>query len=625
MGFAIPKPRVWSMSNPFQKAAETVTPHQAAVRAPGRAVSLDLAISLTSADLTLLTRSKEIHPGGSIAVSPAGATLALGDEAREMEGRVPPHIRVLQPLLGGRVSDDQLALRVLEHALKRGGFAGPMGPRVLLAVPDSLTESERRSLTEAARSAGARHVRLISQSLAAAVGAGVPVLQARGSLIVDLDASSGEAALISYGRVLQSRPLQASRYHFQMAVCDAIRRDRHVQISLKAADALLTELGETNPTDPFRTASVGGRDLAEGLPRRIEVSVQEVFGAIQPLLDGLQKELRAMIAQIPAPLLGDLVKEGLVLTGRGAQLRGLVGFVTEHTRLNAVLADEPEFTGKRGLQRILKDDCVRRALLGEVQKVVSRSPLSPARTTAAAVVLLGLACTFVGAMPMASTSAQVETALDSTLSPLWKVASRPLSMGPKTEVAPVAPITAEERRRAQQLEAENKRLRTLMKLKAAPYAKGNSQAARVIAREPQGWLSSLVLDVGSKNGLKPGLPVISSEGLLGSVQQVNGSSARVRVLTHSKSAVAASIPARKASGVLYGKNQKLGELRFVDPDKKVKVGDKVVTSGLDGRFPPGIPLGTVVRLKTPQDNVYSTVLVQPAASADSTEVLVLKP
>lgn len=606
----------------WRKASDAPTVNLAQ-RAKGRAVPVDVAIALTSQELFVETRSRETSPGSSIAVTPAGATLAMGNEAKEMDGRVPPHIRVIQPLLGGKVSDSNLAVRVLENALKSAGFAGSLGPKVLLETPASLTDSEKKSLTEAARSAGARKVEMVSQCLVAAVGAGLPVLEARGSMVLDLDNSSAEAGLITYGRVLHSRPLVASRQHFQQALIDAIRRESHVQICNTAAEALLRELGSAAPQDRDRSFAVGGRDLAAGLPRKIDVSAGEVYDAIHPLLDGLAREMIALIGESPTELLSDVSRDGLILTGEGADLNELDSFLSEATHVPVRRAEKFAQAGPRGLRTLLKNDDLRRALLGAPKKSASTSSrLSPTRALALSVLLLGLIASLVSVLSTTTLANTRSTPLDSTLTPLWKMSSG--FFGPKVDTEP-SPVTAEERRRHQQLAAENLRLRALVKLRPAAFSKGGVVAARVIAREPQGWLSWLVLDAGTPQGVKVGSPVVSGDGLLGSLASVSASSSRVMVLTNPRSIVAATVKGRKANGMLYGSNQKTCELRYLDPEAKIKVGDLVYTSGLDGKFPAGLKIGRVVQNTHPQGAVYSSVTVEPSASLSSPEVAVLKP
>lgn len=604
-----------------ERAAESERP--VARRRPGRRVSFDLAVALTSQELASCTRSKEVVPGGCIAVSPAGVTLAMGERAREMEGRVPVHVRVLQPLQGGRVVDSNLAVRLFENIFKTTGQRGPVGPRVLLQAPSNLTDAERKNLIEAARSAGARSVQLVAQSLVAAVGADMPVLEPTGSLVVDLDGTAAELSLISYGRVLETRSLTASRQLCETAVSDLVRRELHVQISMGTAEALLREIGSAERTSSEQTMAIGGRDLVEGLPRKVEVSSDLVFRAIQPALDQLARELHTLLAEIPGELLADIVRTGVVLTGAGARLNGLESYLSRRLNVKVRLAPEAEQAGIQGLHRLLREDGLRRALIGAPHKMTAPSlrVSSPGRIAAAAVLFLGLLGAFVPLAGQASAGAQsVDSAFQSGLAPFWKAAS-----SGSENIGPPVPdsIKAEQRRRQQSLAEENSRLRSLLKLKAAPFSKGKMRAARVIARDPQGWLSWVVLDAGSAEGIKQGMPVVAPEGLLGTVSSVNKNSSRVRLLTHPNSAIAATIKNRKANGVLYGRNQKACELRFVDPEKVVKPGDLVTTSGLDGRYPAGLTLGRVLQVKAPQDNVYSSVLVAPANASSSTAVLLL--
>lgn len=573
-------------------------------RAPGRRVRADLAVALTSRELLAATRSRQLEPGGCIAVSPTGTTLALGDKAREMEGRVPPHLRVLQPLQGGRVRDAQLAARVLQHAFRQAGFTGPVGPRLLLQIPGSLTDSERCSLREAARSAGARSVELVEQCLVAAVGAGLPVLEARASLVIHLDWGSAEAALISYGRVLARRSLPASTQQWQQALCDLIRRDFQVQLSLDTANQLLFALGNAFQKQADEVLAVGGRDLAKGLPRLMEIGSATVHAALHPSLLSLARELKSLVAEASTELLGDLVEHGVTLTGPGAQLAGLDSYLSAEVGL--LVTRQPE---DAGLTRMVSESPLRRALLGATLR---RRNWRPARLAAAAVLFLGLG----GVLLNLLTSPRLDTAFQNGLAPFFKAANATSISTTRPD-----PVRAEERRRQQQLLAENNRLRALVKLPAAPYSRGGVKSARVIAREPQGWPGMLTLDAGSNQGVRVGMPVVDSAGMVGTISTVSRSSARVRSLNHPNTVVAARVGS--ANGVFYGRNQPSGELRFLDPDAKIKVGDKVFTSGLDGRYPAGLAMGKVVRF-TPQRAAYSSAWVQPAGPVRGPEVLLLQ-
>lgn len=598
---AIPTPKTQSVSS------ATVTPVQTLERPPGSRVRVDLAVSLTSQELYTVTAGRELEPGACIAVSPSGATLALGSMARQMEGRVPPHVRVLQPLQGGRVHDSQLAIRILENAFREAGFRGPVGPRVLLQVPSALTESERCSVIEAARAAGARSVELVDQCRAAAAGAELPLLQPRASLIVHLDATSAEAGLISYGRLLDQRTLTASWQHWQNAVCDLVRRDFQVEISMSTADTLLHAVGGALPSEEESLCAVGGRDLGRGLPRKIDVSSSAVHQAISPSLDQLARELQSLVTSSSHEQLQDLVANGMVVAGPGAALNGLQDFLNQ--RIQLAVRSQPE---GEGLLRVVREKDLRRSLLGSGEG--KKWTWKPTRLAAGGVLLAGL----LGVALSLAPAGAGESPLQASMAPLWKAAAPT----PPANVRS-AGLSQEERRRQQQVQEENERLRSLVKLKGADYARGGVLAARVLTYQPPGWPGMFVLDSGSAQGVKAGMPVVTAEGLAGTVSSASRESSRVRLLSHPNSVVSARVGRSRVNGILYGRNQKLCELRFLDPNAKVRAGDIVTTSGLDGRYPAGIRLGEVTGT-APQKAVYSSVLVRPFASDTSTEVLLLK-
>lgn len=260
----------------------------------------------------------------------------------------------------------------------------------------------------------------------------------------------------------------------------------------------------------------------------------------------------------------------------------------------------------------MREAGLRRSLLGATRR--KRIPSwKPTHLAAAAVLLLGLGG---AALSMAPANAG-ESPLQASLAPLWKAVAPPVT------AARDDGLSQEERRRQQQISSENQRLRQLVKLRSAPYASGGVLGARVLTHQPAGWPGMLVLDSGSAQGVKVAMPVVNGEGLVGTVSSVTRDSSRVRLLTHPNTVISARVGRSQAKGVLYGRNQKFCELRFLDPESKVRPGELVYTSGLDGRYPAGIRLGKVAGL-SPQKAVYSSVLVQPANADESTEVLALR-
>lgn len=601
----------------------------------------DVGLSLGSGTVAVRMRDRMdvLDDGACLAVDRRDQKiLAYGAEARRYDGRTSDDIRLLRPIRGGAVTDSVAARHLLQRALK--GARLSMGqPHVVLGVSAALTAMERRNVAAAAKAAGAKQVHLVDQALLAALGAGLPVLEPDGSMVVDLGAGTAELAVLASGYVLAHGALKLGGDGMDDAIRDIVRKVHAVEISASSAERLKNELADATGRYQAELA-VPGRDLRTGLPTKVTVTASDVREAILPLLQSVAEEVRRVLRELSPDLLADVSRLGAVLTGGVAQMRGLAPYLEAETGLRMQVAEDPAAASGRGLERVLRDHRLRRRILAPESRgqksLAESSETRPQRGRLIALLLLAgsLLLTLFFARDIRNLQpTPVDDRLSGAMVPMWNLAGAlPFGLATATQASSLNDDVLlarlkEAERRSDVLGTENQRLRKLYK--AAPRPKGWQLApltmAPVVARSPKEWLNAMTLGAGSQQGLKQGMVVTSAEGLVGQLAYVTDGSSRVKLLTDPSMVVSAEIKKRKASGVLYGMGDGTYELRFLDPDTKLKEGDAVTTSGVDGLFPPGMSVGRVTRVSRLRDQLHQVAVVSPSVDfGELREVLILQ-
>jgi rod shape-determining protein MreB len=273
-----------------------------------------------------------------------GDILALGDEAHAMLGRAPEHMVIVRPLRGGAISDFETTARLLSLLYRRVG-AGRFGarPRVVVGVPMSLTKVERRAVQEAAVTAGARGAYLIEEPLAAAIGAGLPIAEVTGCLVVDVGGGTTQVACIASGGIVTVRAVRVGGFDMDAAIQQHIRREYNVAIGEQTAERLKTTVGSAQATSaplPER-AEARGRDIAYGLPKTLLLSPDEVRAALEDPVSQVVQTIVETLAASPPELATDILDKGMVMTGGGSLLRGLDARITKETGIVVHHTDDP--------------------------------------------------------------------------------------------------------------------------------------------------------------------------------------------------------------------------------------------------------------------------------------------
>ena len=317
--------------------------------------SNDLSIDLGTANTLIYVRDQGIvlnEPSVvSIRIHNGQKTVtAVGSDAKRMLGRTPGNISAIRPLKDGVIADFQVTEKMLQHFIHKvheNSFIRP-SPRVLVCVQCKSTQVERRAIRESVMSAGAREVRLIEEPMAAAIGAGLPVDQASGSMVVDIGGGTTEIAIISLNGVVYSESVRIGGDRFDEAITTHVRRNYGSLIGDATAERIKKEIGCAFPSSEIREIDVRGRNLAEGVPRSFTLNGDEILEALQEPLSAIVQAVKSALEQSPPELASDIAESGLVLTGGGALLRDLDKLLSEETGLPVIVADDPLSCVARG-------------------------------------------------------------------------------------------------------------------------------------------------------------------------------------------------------------------------------------------------------------------------------------
>jgi rod shape-determining protein MreB len=275
---------------------------------------------------------------------------AVGIEAKKMLGRTPGNITAIRPLKDGVIADFAVTERMLRYFIEKVHESKILrpSPRILICVPCGSTQVERRAIRESAAMAGAREVYLIEEPMSAAIGAGMPVDQAQGSMVLDIGGGTSEVAVISLNGIVYSNSVRIGGDKFDEAIIAYVRRNYGTLIGESTAERIKHEIGAAYPSSQVREIEVKGRNLAEGIPRSFTLNSNEILEALQEALSGIIGAVKLALEQTPPDLGADVANKGIVLTGGGALLTDLDKLISEETGLPVYVADDPLTCVARG-------------------------------------------------------------------------------------------------------------------------------------------------------------------------------------------------------------------------------------------------------------------------------------
>jgi len=329
-----------------------------------------LGIDLGTTSVLVFVPGKGIvlHEPSVVAVSQMdNRVLAVGDEAKEMIGRTPGEIIAYRPMKDGVIADYRVTEAMLRYYIKKAlGRWNFFRPDVMVSVPAGVTSTERRAVVEAATKAGAREAYIIKEPILAAIGAGIPIHEARGHMVVDIGGGTTDVAVISLGGIVASTSVKCAGNRVDRAIADHLKKTANLAIGDKMAEQIKIHVGSAVPLDEELTMTVKGRDHLTGLPRSIELGTNEVVRAIGKELRMMVQAIKDVLQETPPELAADIIDNGIIMTGGSSQLRNLPELIFRRTGVKARLAKDAPYCVVKGTGEALKHlDVYKKAIISK--------------------------------------------------------------------------------------------------------------------------------------------------------------------------------------------------------------------------------------------------------------------
>jgi rod shape-determining protein MreB len=324
-----------------------------------RYFSNDLAIDLGTANTLVYARNKGIvvrEPSVVVVNKLTNRIEAVGGEAKEMLGRTPGNIESIRPMKDGVIADFEVTERMLEYFIKKAhGRKMYVHPRIVIGVPGEITQVEKRAVRDSATRAGATEVFLVEQAMMAAIGAGLPITEPSGNMIVDIGGGTTDVAVISLAGTVYSRSVRIAGNEMDDAVIQYLKRKYNLLIGERSAEHVKIDLGSAFPLKEELKLEIKGRDLIEGVPRTLTITDEEIRESLAEPVTTIVEAVRMALERTPPELSADIMDKGIVLSGGGSMLRGLDQRLRNETGLPVVLAEDPLSSVVLGTGRVLED------------------------------------------------------------------------------------------------------------------------------------------------------------------------------------------------------------------------------------------------------------------------------
>lgn len=321
--------------------------------------SHDIGIDLGTANTLVYVRDRGIvlrEPSVVSVMASNNAPLAVGIEAKKMLGRTPGTIKAIRPMKDGVIADFEIAEAMLRYFIKKAkNKVKLVAPRVVIAVPSGITEVESRAVIDSALSAGARAVHLVEEPMAAAIGAGIPVSEPSGSMIVDIGGGTTEVAVISLSGIVESRSTRTGGDSMDIAIMQFMKKHYSLMIGERTAENIKIQIGSAYPLEAEKSIEVKGRDLMAGLPKTVTITSQEIREALKDSIANIVDAVRITLERCPPELASDLIDHGIMLAGGGSLLTGLDTLISEETGLPVTLADDALSCVANGTGKMLEE------------------------------------------------------------------------------------------------------------------------------------------------------------------------------------------------------------------------------------------------------------------------------
>ncbi len=333
----------------------------------------EIGIDLGTANTLVYLKGKGIilrEPSVVAVNNHTGQELAVGLDAKQMIGRTPGNITAIRPLKDGVIADFETTQGMLKYFIKKATGNNPLTrPRVVICVPSGVTEVEKRAVVDSAMSAGAKEAYLIEEPMASAIGAGLPVAEPSGSMVVDIGGGTSEVAVISLGGIVVSRSLRVAGDEFDDAIIHYIKKEYNLMIGERTAEDIKLKIGSAYPSADEKTYNVSGRDLVTGLPKEIAISSEEIREALKEPINSVVDSIKLTLEKTPPELASDIMERGIMLAGGGALLKGFDILISEETGIPVFIAEQPIDCVVLGTGKVLEElDILSSVLLSSKRK-----------------------------------------------------------------------------------------------------------------------------------------------------------------------------------------------------------------------------------------------------------------
>lgn len=306
--------------------------------------SKDVAIDLGTANTVIYVKGKGIvvrEPSVVAIDRYNGKVVAVGNEANEMIGRTPENIIAVRPMKDGVIADFDITQSMIKHFIRMANVSSILKPRVVVSIPSGITEVERRAVEEAVIQAGAKEVLLIEEPMAAAMGAGLPVDKASGSMVVDIGGGTTEVAVISLGGIVSSRSIRIAGDALDSAIVNYLKKNIGINVGDKMAEEIKIMIGSAYEDNEEGVYDVRGRDVATGLPRTVQIRESQIREAMSENIAEMIEAVKLTLEHTPPELAADVMERGITLTGGGALIKGLDRLIAETTKIPTFVAEYP--------------------------------------------------------------------------------------------------------------------------------------------------------------------------------------------------------------------------------------------------------------------------------------------
>lgn len=325
----------------------------------GKFFSKDMGIDLGTANTLVYLKGKGIalqEPSVVAIQRDTSSVLAVGDEAKQMIGRTPGNIVAIRPMKDGVIADFDITERMLRYFINKASKQKFLfHPRVVVCIPSGVTEVEKRAVIDATLQAGAREAYLIEEPMAAAIGAGLPVHEPMGNMIVDIGGGTTEVAVISLGGIVTSKSVRVAGDEMDEAIVQYVKKTYNLMIGERTAEQIKMEIGSAFPSDTSKTMDIRGRDLITGLPKTVDITDEEIRNALSEPVNSIVEAVKVTLERTPPELSADIMDRGIILAGGGSLLQGLDNILKRETGMPVYLAEEPLNCVALGTGKVLEE------------------------------------------------------------------------------------------------------------------------------------------------------------------------------------------------------------------------------------------------------------------------------